>query len=89
MLVTHGSAGAAVADETSGAPPGSAEATVTIDGRYLPPPLPFQGEINLNAAQSKPAWLARVVPPKENSASLGVPPRAGSPPSGECRLGSR
>ncbi len=45
--------------------PGSPDATTTIDGRYLPPPpQPFRGEINLNAAQSKPAWPARVVPPK-------------------------
>jgi hypothetical protein len=45
--------------------PGSPDATTTIDGRYLPPPdQSFQGEINLNAAQSKPAWPARVVPPK-------------------------
>ncbi len=45
--------------------PGAPDATTTIDGRYLPPPPPkFQGEINLNAAQSKPAWPARVVPPK-------------------------
>jgi arylsulfatase A-like enzyme len=45
--------------------PGSPSATSTIDGRYLPPPpQPFLGEIGLNAAQSKPAWPARVVPPK-------------------------
>jgi arylsulfatase A-like enzyme len=45
--------------------PGSPNATVTIDGRYLPaPPQPFEGKIELNAAQSKPAWPARVVPPK-------------------------
>lgn len=45
--------------------PGSPNATSTIDGRYLPsPPQLFQGEINLNAAQSKPAWPPRVVPPK-------------------------
>ena len=45
--------------------PGSPNATTTIDGRYLPPPPhPFQGQIELNAAQSKPAWPARVVPPK-------------------------
>ncbi len=44
---------------------GSPNATTTIDGRYLPPPpQKFLGEINLNAAQSKPAWPARVVPPK-------------------------
>ena len=46
-------------------PAGSPNATTNIDGRYLPPPPPtFQGDINLNAAQSKPAWPARVVPPK-------------------------
>jgi hypothetical protein len=45
--------------------PGSPDATITIDGRYLPPPpQKFEGQINLNAAQSKPAWPARVVPPK-------------------------
>ncbi len=45
--------------------PGSPGATTTIDGHYLPPPpQTFGGEINLNAAQSKPYWPARVVPPK-------------------------
>ena len=54
----------AAAQQTTGAP-GSPEATTTIDGRYLPPPpQQFQGEIGLNAVQSKPAWPARVVPPK-------------------------
>src|SRR5215467_12655646 len=53
-----------MAQQTTGTA-GSPIATKTIDGRYLPPPPPpFQGEINLNAAQSKPAWPARVVPPK-------------------------
>ena len=53
-----------LAQQTSGTP-GSPTATTTIDGRYLPaPPQPFQGEIGLNAAQSKPGWPARVVPPK-------------------------
>jgi arylsulfatase A-like enzyme len=50
--------------ETTGAP-GSPDATVTIDGRYLPPPpQQFKGTIELNAPQSMPAWPARVVPPK-------------------------
>jgi arylsulfatase len=44
--------------------PGAPDSTTTIDGRYLPPPQKFGGEINLNAAQSKPYWPARVVPPK-------------------------
>jgi arylsulfatase A-like enzyme len=44
---------------------GTPDATTTIDGRYLPPPpQPFQGQIELNAAQSKPSWPARAVPPK-------------------------
>jgi arylsulfatase A-like enzyme len=54
----------AFAQQVSGTP-GSPTATTVIDGRYLPPPSPpFQGDINLNAAQSTPAWPARVVPPK-------------------------
>src|SRR5436190_7934160 len=50
--------------QTTGTP-GSPGATTTIDGRYLPPPpQPFKGEINPNAADSKPYWPALVVPPK-------------------------
>ena len=45
--------------------PGSPSATMTIDGKQLPPPeLPFGGVIKENAAQSKPWWAPRVVPPK-------------------------
>jgi arylsulfatase len=52
------------AQQTTGAP-GSPAATTTIDGHVLPPPpSQFGGEIELNAAQSKPYWPARVVPPK-------------------------
>src|SRR6516165_7252174 len=55
----------AMAQQTTGTP-GSPAATTTIDGRYLPaPPQRFQGDIGLNAAQSKSAWPARVVPPKD------------------------
>ena len=53
----------AQAQETTGMP-GSPTATTTIDGRYLPNPPAFGGEINLNASQSKPYWPPRVVPPK-------------------------
>jgi arylsulfatase A-like enzyme len=54
----------AMAQQTTGVP-GTPNATTTIDGRTLPPPpQKFEGEINLNAAQSKPAWPARVVPPQ-------------------------
>lgn len=51
--------------EEAAQPPGAPDATTTIDGRVLPPPpQPFTGRIELNAAQSRPAWPARVVPPK-------------------------
>ena len=52
------------AQQTTGTP-GSPGATTTIDGRYLPaPPQKFEGDINVNAAQSKPYWPARIVPPQ-------------------------
>ena len=45
--------------------PGSPSATTTIDGKQLPPPDPkFGGLIKENAAESKPWWAPRVVPPK-------------------------
>ena len=45
--------------------PGSPGATTTINGEQLPPPpQKFGGKIERNAAQSKPYWPARVVPPK-------------------------
>ena len=44
---------------------GAPGATITIDGRYLPPPpQDFRGDIQTNAMQSKPYWPMRVVPPK-------------------------
>jgi arylsulfatase len=50
--------------QTSGVP-GSPDATTTINGKQLPPPDPaFGGTIKENAAQSKPWWAPRVVPPK-------------------------
>ena len=45
--------------------PGLPDATVTIDGKQLPPPaLPFGGVIKESAVDSKPYWPPRVVPPK-------------------------
>ena len=45
--------------------PGSPTATLNIPGDQLPPPpQPFGGSIELNAAQSKPFWPMRVVPPQ-------------------------
>ncbi len=56
--------GPAITQEITGTP-GSPSATESIQGQVLPPPaLPFGGETNLNAAQSKPWWPPRVVPPK-------------------------
>ena len=45
--------------------PGSAGATITLDGKQLPPPDPtFGGEIKEKASESTPWWAPRVVPPK-------------------------
>src|SRR5450432_3779513 len=45
--------------------PGSPSATITIDGKQLPPPpIKFGGVINQSAKDSKPWWPPRVVPPK-------------------------
>jgi arylsulfatase A-like enzyme len=46
--------------------PGSPDATVTIDGKQIPPPpMPFGGVIKESAKDSKPYWPPRVVPPKD------------------------
>jgi len=53
-----------MAQQTTGTP-GAPSATTTIDGKYLPPQPPqFGGEINLDAASSKPYWPPKIVPPK-------------------------
>jgi len=55
----------ALADESITGVPGSPSATTTIDGKQLPPPSQkFEGKIGRTAADSKPYWPARVVPPK-------------------------
>ena len=54
----------AVAQQINGTP-GSPTATTTIEGNVLPPPPQrFEGSVSLNAHQSKPAWPARVTPPR-------------------------
>ena len=56
--------GSALAEQGGGVP-GSPSATTSINGEQLPPPpQKFGGKIERNAAQSKPYWPARVVPPK-------------------------
>src|SRR5881398_884181 len=45
--------------------PGSPSATVTIDGKQIPPPpMPFGGVIKESVKDSTPYWPPRVVPPK-------------------------
>jgi len=57
-------AAAARAQQPTGAPC-STSATITIDGKYVPPPpTSFGGVINLSAADSKPCWPAKLVPPR-------------------------
>ncbi len=54
----------ACAQQVNGVP-GSANATVTLDGKQLPPPpMPFGGVIKDTAKDSTPYWPPRVVPPK-------------------------
>src|SRR6202795_1002435 len=54
----------AMAQQINGTP-GSPSATVTLDGKQLPPPpMPFGGVIKESAKDSKPWWPPRVVPPK-------------------------
>ena len=56
---------AAVSEEQITGVPGSPSATMTIDGKQLPaPPQKFEGKIGRTAAESKPYWPARIVPPK-------------------------
>ena len=57
-------ASSAPAQQITGTP-GSPAATTTVDGRYVPNPPPrFGGVINMDAANSRPYWAPRVVPPK-------------------------
>src|SRR5215469_16213916 len=75
-------AGSAVSQQAPGAV-GSPSGTTTINGSQLPTPSPpFGGKIERNAAQSKPWWPPRVVPPKgapnvllimTDDAGFGVP----------------
>ncbi len=54
----------ALAQQITGVP-GSPSATVTIDGKQLPPPpMGFGGVIKESAKDSKPWWPPRVVPPQ-------------------------
>ena len=54
----------ALAQQITGTP-GSPSATMTIDGKQLPPPPPkFEGVITEDAKDSKPYWPPTVVPPK-------------------------
>jgi len=57
-------AGATPLRETTGTDIGSPDGTRTIPGDVLPAPdLPFGGKTGLNAAQSRPWWQPRIVPP--------------------------
>ncbi len=63
--------------------PGSPSATISIDGKQLPPrPQKFEGTIGTKALESKPYWPARTAPPKgapnilliiTDDAGFGVP----------------
>src|SRR5258708_24505082 len=51
--------------QTINGTPGSPSATITIDGKQLPPPpTKFDGVIQQSVKDSRPWWPPRVVPPK-------------------------
>jgi len=66
LLITAGLFGSTPvsAQQITGVP-GSANATVALDGKQLPPPpMPFGGVTKESAKDSTPWWPPRVVPPK-------------------------
>src|SRR5450432_3452941 len=64
ILLGAGLSSGAIAQQINGTP-GSPSATITIDGKQLPPPpTKFGGVIKESAKDSKPWWPPRVVPPK-------------------------
>jgi arylsulfatase A-like enzyme len=64
VLVSSLSLASAAAQQVTGEP-GSPSATTSVDGKQLPaPPPPFGGVIKPSAADSKPWWPPRIVPPK-------------------------
>jgi arylsulfatase len=62
LFVVAALGGTVFAQQITGTP-GSADMTTTNGSQVLPPPS-FAAQIELNAAQSKPGWPARAVPPK-------------------------
>src|SRR6266436_6378540 len=64
MLVMAVATSARAQVQTTGTP-GSPSATISIDGKQLPPPDPkFGGVIKEKATESRPYWSPTVVPPK-------------------------
>jgi arylsulfatase A-like enzyme len=62
---SHDSTPASAASQKITGVPGSPSATMTLDGKELPPPpLAFGGVIKPSAKDSKPFWAPTVVPPK-------------------------
>ncbi|MCL5779236.1 arylsulfatase [Limibaculum sp. FT325] len=60
------SAGAPALAQPTAAAPGAPNATITLDGKQLPPPVPeFGGVIGNDALGSTPWWPPRVVPPED------------------------
>ena len=65
LLIATGLFGCRVSAQQITGLPGSPNATVTLDGKQLPPqPMPFGGVIKESAKDSTPWWPPRVVPPK-------------------------
>jgi hypothetical protein len=64
FLLAVGLAVAPAAAQQTPGEPGSPSGPTTIDGKQIPPPPKFGGVTKQSAAESKPWWPPRVVPPK-------------------------
>jgi arylsulfatase A-like enzyme len=64
LVVCFAVVGTAIAQQITGTP-GLPSATMTLDGKQLPPPpMKFEGVIKQDAKDSKPYWQPQIVPPK-------------------------
>ena len=65
VLILAGFSSTIISAQQISGVPGSADSTVTLDGKQLPPPpMHFGGVIKESAKDSTPWWPPRVVPPK-------------------------
>ena len=71
LLIMVGFDSAPVSAQQINGVPGSANATVTLDGKQLPPPpMPFGGVIKESVTESKPWWPRALCRPRARPTSF-------------------